>query len=353
MITVTKSFGDVDENSSYLLGWIASMGVICTTTWQIYFETGENFKHFQKMKNMIDSSISISLNEDNVISFSITSKNVVEDVSNILQIDDGNGIRLPKFEDCYKWSFLRGYFDGSGSISSIEEEGSCPECRINSTSRLLLKDIQEFTKIPCSINDEYIRMFINLYDINCIDFLHHLYDKSLVKLQEKYSQYVDWYTWNPIIRGTSGVGRSIRLPECFVYKTDEDAVLPSKEKGSDVGYDITVIRKVKDFSDSVSLYDTGIKICLQDGLYGQVVPRSSLSKSGYFLANSIGIIDRAYRGNLYVALAKLDKNMPDVKLPFRCCQLIFQYHHPVNLLQVSTDFSDTERGIGGFGSTGV
>ena len=57
------------------------------------------------------------------------------------------------------------------------------------------------------------------------------------------------------------------------------------------------------------MYDTGIQVKPQYGYYFEIVPRSSLSKSGYILANSIGIIDPSYSGNLYIVLIKIDDNL--------------------------------------------
>jgi dUTP pyrophosphatase len=91
---------------------------------------------------------------------------------------------------------------------------------------------------------------------------------------------------------------------------------------------------------------------VNQGLYAEIVPRSSLSKSGYMLANSIGIIDCSYKGNLYIALTKIDNTMPDLTLPFRCCQLIFREQIHVDLEEVTSFEEQTSRGSGGFGSTG-
>ena len=52
-----------------------------------------------------------------------------------------------------------------------------------------------------------------------------------------------------------------------------------------------------------------------------LVPRSSISKTGYMLANSVGVIDRTYTGNVLVPLIKVDKSMPDLILPARVVQL--------------------------------
>lgn len=67
----------------------------------------------------------------------------------------------------------------------------------------------------------------------------------------------------------------------------------------------------------IIMYDTGIAVCPPDGYYTEVVPRSSLSKTGYMLANSVGIID-AYQGCL-----KGD-DLDDLSLPFKGFQLILR-----------------------------
>jgi len=140
------------------------------------------------------------------------------------------------------------------------------------------------------------------------------------------------------------------FPICRVIKTDEDAIIPGKTNESDVGYDLTIIKKVKDLTSNVALYDTGIKMILPNKFYGEIVPRSSLSKSGYMLANNVGIIDRSYTGNLYIALAKINFEMPDIVLPFRCCQLILRHQYYMKIEETSEQ-TETTRGQGGFGST--
>ena len=70
------------------------------------------------------------------------------------------------------------------------------------------------------------------------------------------------------------------------------------------------------------------------------------------LANSIGIIDSSYRGELLIALSKIDDNSSDIQFPFRCCQLIMR-KQVFPILEEINETSDSSRGDGGFGSTGV
>ena len=134
------------------------------------------------------------------------------------------------------------------------------------------------------------------------------------------------------------------------YLEDKDAVIPSKAYLSDTGYDLTVIKKVKDIGDKTALYDTGVVVVPPDGYYTRVVGRSSISKTGYTLANCEGIIDNAYRGTLKIALHKYDDTKPDIELPCKIAQLIIEkrYDLPVEIIQ---EKPLSVRGEGGFGST--
>ena len=141
-------------------------------------------------------------------------------------------------------------------------------------------------------------------------------------------------------------------PTIKVYKTDKDAIIPSKAFEEDAGYDLTIIKKIKDFNSKTTLYDTGIKIEIDEGYYTEIVPRSSISKFGYILANNIGIIDNHYRGNLMIALTKIADDAPEIVFPFKCCQLIVRKQVFADLYEINDDnLSSTIRNDGGFGST--
>lgn len=139
---------------------------------------------------------------------------------------------------------------------------------------------------------------------------------------------------------------------CDYFKDDKDAVIPYKSRESDAGYDLTIIKKVKNIGSKSAMYDTGIKLLIDDGYYGEIVPRSSIINSGYMLSNSIGIIDPAYTGTLKIVLTKIDESLPDLVLPFRCAQILFKKVIHVYLQESTFDFSNnTERGGRGFGES--
>uniref|UniRef100_A0A6C0KUP8 dUTP diphosphatase n=1 Tax=viral metagenome TaxID=1070528 RepID=A0A6C0KUP8_9ZZZZ len=149
-------------------------------------------------------------------------------------------------------------------------------------------------------------------------------------------------------------------PKILVKKIAPEAVMPTKASPSDIGYDLTIVSREtlltgtwhgRIMDPEVLLYDTGISVEPDSGYYVEVVPRSSLSRTGYIMANSIGIIDPNYRGTIKVALVKIDKYAPDIPLPFKGFQLIVRKNEAVELVCTESELSNTARGNGGFGST--
>lgn len=129
----------------------------------------------------------------------------------------------------------------------------------------------------------------------------------------------------------------------------QDAVVPKKGTEYSVGYDLTAIR-VHSKVGNTTFYGTGLQVKTDEGYYTEILPRSSLSKTGYVLANSVGVIDPDYRGELLIALTKVDSSMPDLVVPFTRCQLIVRELCSYDLEEVE-ELDKTVRNDGGFGST--
>jgi len=101
------------------------------------------------------------------------------------------------------------------------------------------------------------------------------------------------------------------------------------------------------------LVGTGVYLEIPDGFMGMVCPRSGLAaKSGVTVLNAPGIIDSDYRGEVKVILINLSKQDYSVKIGDRIAQLIFAPAFQ-GKLKHAEQLSDTTRGAGGFGSTGV
>jgi dUTP pyrophosphatase len=102
-----------------------------------------------------------------------------------------------------------------------------------------------------------------------------------------------------------------------------------------------------------TLVKTGLYIEMQNGLECQVRPRSGLAlKRGITVLNSPGTIDADYRGEIGVILINLSNEDVEIQDGERIAQLVFCKVEQVELVQVEV-LSDSERGEGGFGSTGV
>jgi len=138
--------------------------------------------------------------------------------------------------------------------------------------------------------------------------------------------------------------------ECYVKKLREDAVIPHKAHATDTGYDLWILDKHKELDNGVVMYSTGLQIQPPWGLYFEIIPRSSIIKSGYIQANSIGVVDSGYRGELFVPLYKIDKESPDLELPKKIGQLVLRAIYTCEFIE-RDDLHKSHRGEGGFGST--
>jgi dUTP pyrophosphatase len=171
-----------------------------------------------------------------------------------------------------------------------------------------------------------------------------LYDNAKIKLSRKFDDYEKWSVH------VTGIQPGGKMGEGKFVKTSKDAVAPFKIHESDIGWDITIIRLIKQIGN-VYFFGTGLKVCPPNGSYYEIVPRSSITKTGYILKNSVGVLDPSYVGEVIVCLEKTDPNAPDLELPCRIVQLVQREIIPCTFFEVES-FEETARGEGGFGSTG-
>jgi dUTP pyrophosphatase len=135
-----------------------------------------------------------------------------------------------------------------------------------------------------------------------------------------------------------------------VKKLHPEAVIPSYAKEGDAGLDLTAV-SVKE-SDLYYEFDTGLAFEIPPGFFGMVVPRSSITKTRHLLRNSVGIIDSGYRDSVKVRLSKVPNTPPEYKVGDRIAQIIIMPYPQVELFQVG-ELTASERGVGGFGSSGA
>lgn len=147
--------------------------------------------------------------------------------------------------------------------------------------------------------------------------------------------------------------------EVKIKRLHPKAVIPTYAKPGDAGLDLTATSRSFDEQGNV-VYGTGLAFEIPQGYVGLVFPRSSLSKYGLALTNCVGVIDSSYRGEVTakfkpqfqfdkedgVSLSEKFYNKGD-----RIAQMIIMPYPHIDFVEVD-ELSETDRGGGGYGSTG-
>jgi len=144
-----------------------------------------------------------------------------------------------------------------------------------------------------------------------------------------------------------------------IKKLNEFAEIPKYSKPGDAGMDLTCTEVELDASGCY-VYKTGLAIEIPEGFMGLIFPRSSNAKKSLMLTNSVGVIDSGYRGEImlkykpdyqYFLQSDEVKNQKIYLVGDRVGQLIIMPYPQVDW-KVVDKLSDSERGEGGYGSTG-
>ncbi|XP_051513026.1 deoxyuridine 5'-triphosphate nucleotidohydrolase-like [Myxocyprinus asiaticus] len=134
-------------------------------------------------------------------------------------------------------------------------------------------------------------------------------------------------------------------------KLSEHATTPSRGSNRAAGFDLYSAYDYSIRPMDKALVKTDIQIAIPQGYYGRVAPRSGLAVKN-FIDVGAGVVDEDYRGNLGVVLFNFGKETFEVKKGDRIAQLICERICYPDLLELQT-LDETERGAGGFGSTGT
>ena len=133
-----------------------------------------------------------------------------------------------------------------------------------------------------------------------------------------------------------------------IKKLNPNAVIPTYAKDGDAGMDVVATRIINERLDSIT-YGTDIALEIPEGFVGLIFPRSSIRKTDLILSNSVGVIDSGYRGEIQATFKRSGVYVYEVG--DRGAQIMIIPHPPIEFEEVD-ELSDTERGEGGFGSTG-
>lgn len=157
---------------------------------------------------------------------------------------------------------------------------------------------------------------------------------------------------------TKYTGRFIGIP-VRVKKLHPDAVIPEYAHSTDAGLDLTAVSV--EYKNGAYIYGTGLAFEIPDGYVGLLFPRSSNCKKDLYLTNSVGVVDSGYRGEVKLIFKipdqrflntldyPVESNVYDVG--DRVGQLIIMPYPKISLIE-SDELSDSDRGVGGYGSTG-
>ena len=161
-----------------------------------------------------------------------------------------------------------------------------------------------------------------------------------------------------------------------VRKVRPSAFLPTKAHQTDAGYDL--------YADSIgydefgnTVYGTGISMEIPEGYVGLVFPRSSIAKKDLLLSNAVGVIDSGYRGEIMAKFKPTFNTMNPLKLWWQVCVRrlsavdldVYSIHraeyklgeriaqiiivpYPEIEFELSDELSESDRGEGGYGSSG-
>ena len=137
-----------------------------------------------------------------------------------------------------------------------------------------------------------------------------------------------------------------------IKKLHKDSVIPSYSKEGDAGMDLTATEIISETDDDIT-YGIGIAMEIPRGYVGLVFPRSSIRKYDLILSNSVGVIDSGYRGEIQATIKKTKGYYSKAyQLGERVAQIIIIPYPQVKFNEVQ-ELSETDRGSGGFGSTGL
>lgn len=138
-----------------------------------------------------------------------------------------------------------------------------------------------------------------------------------------------------------------------IKKLNPNAVIPTYAKDGDAGMDLVATEIISTTSNQIT-FGIGLALEIPEGFVGLIFPRSSVRKTRLMLSNCVGVIDSGYRGELQATFNKVNHDSVsenDYKVGDRIAQIMI-IPHPTIEFEEADELSDTERGEGGFGSTG-
>ena len=129
------------------------------------------------------------------------------------------------------------------------------------------------------------------------------------------------------------------------------AVEPKMAHKGDAGWDLTAVNCRWDREHGVYTYGTGLAVEIPEGYAGLLFPRSSIANKDLLLTNAVGIIDSGYRGEIMAKFCQRDDGGSIYGIGERIAQLVIIRLQWVDF-EEADELSESERGEGGYGSSG-
>ena len=143
------------------------------------------------------------------------------------------------------------------------------------------------------------------------------------------------------------------MQELLIKKLHNEAKIPEKAHKTDAGFDLFSVEETVISPGEYKLIKTGISIQLPPGTEAQIRPRSGMAlKFGITVLNSPGTIDEEYRGEIGVILINHGKSDFHVEKQMKIAQMVVAPVMQVGIKEIAV-LTETVRGEGGFGSTGI
>ena len=143
------------------------------------------------------------------------------------------------------------------------------------------------------------------------------------------------------------------MKQIKIKKLNKDAKIPTRGSEYAAGYDLYSCYRYEIAPHGTVKVGTGLSFELPENTFGAIFARSGLAtKKGLRPANCTGVCDCDYRGEYIVAIHNDTNEMQTIDKHERIAQLVLMPYIPMEFIE-SDELSETERGTGGFGSTGV
>jgi len=187
-------FKEIDtEQKAYILGFIASDGSLHKNgATSIGIKDKEILK---KMRDIVCKDIPISISKKETADLyyiRFCSKIMMRDICKWLEIKPGkkdDKVKMPRIDSKLQWHFLRGFFDGDGTIRK-KSKGRTIDCAIYTYSDYLRRGIEKLCDVKCNNNNKW--KYVSWSGKNARKFLDRLYLDATIYMDRKHKTYLSW-----------------------------------------------------------------------------------------------------------------------------------------------------------------